>query len=106
MIIKRGYIYFANLSPSVGREINKTRPVLVLSNNINNQYSETITILPITSNITKVRSFEVFIPASEANLPKNSKIKCDQIRTIDKLRFITELGKLSEQYIIEAEGGS
>ena len=90
MNIKRGHIYFANLNPTLGREINKTRPVLVLSNDINNINSDTITIVPITSNTFKVRTFEVFIPAGEANLPKDSKAKRDQIRTIDKMRFLSE----------------
>jgi mRNA interferase MazF len=103
MIIKRSYIYFANLSPTVGSEINKTRPVFVISNDINNQYSNTITIIPVTSNITTVRSFEIFIPAGEANLPKDSKAKCDQIRTIDKSRFLNEVGKLSLEYIVGIE---
>ncbi|MDQ3845561.1 MAG: type II toxin-antitoxin system PemK/MazF family toxin [Bacteroidota bacterium] len=101
--MKRGHIYFANLDPTVGSEINKKRPVLVLSNDINNHYSETITVIPITSSISRIRSFEVFIPAVEANLPKDSKAKCDQIRTIDKSRFINELGKLSQNYIIDVE---
>jgi mRNA interferase MazF len=48
MIIKRGSIYFARLDPTEGSEINKTRPVLVVSNDTNNQYSNTITVIPIT----------------------------------------------------------
>lgn len=78
MIIKRGYIYFAKLDPTVGSEINKTRPVLVISNNINNQNSKTISVIPITSNTKVIRSFEVSVPEGEANLPKDSKVKCDQ----------------------------
>ena len=103
IIIKRGYVYFANLSPTVGSEINKVRPVIVVSNNINNLYAETITVIPITSNVNTIRSFEVFIPEGEAGLPKDSKAKCDQVRTIDKLRFIKELGQLSVKYIFEIE---
>jgi mRNA interferase MazF len=49
MNIKIGNIYLANLDPTIGSEINKTRPVAVISNDINNKYSNTITILPITS---------------------------------------------------------
>ena len=55
MIIKRGCIYLAALDPTIGSEIAKTRPVLIVSNDINNQYSGTITILPITSkNLKKI----------------------------------------------------
>lgn len=103
MIIKRGYIYFAKLDPTVGNEINKTRPVIVISNNINNEHSKTITVIPITSNTKVIRSFEVFIPEGEANLPKDSKVKCDQIRTIDNSRILSEVGNLSSEYISEIE---
>jgi mRNA interferase MazF len=103
MIIKRGGVYFARLDPTQGSEINKTRPVLVISNNTNNQYSKTITIIPITSNTEVIRSFEVFIPAGKANLPKNSKIKCDQIRTIDTSRILREVGHLSSEFMNETE---
>ena len=103
MIIKRGNIYFARLDPAVGSEINKTRPILAISNNINNQYSNTITIIPITSNTKTIRSFEVFIPIGEASLPKDSKVKCDQIRTIDSSRILSEIGSLSLEYIAEVE---
>jgi mRNA interferase MazF len=92
MIIKRGNIYLANLDPAIGSEINKTRPVIVVSNDINNQYSNTVTILPVTSNINKIYPFEVFIEKGVANLPKDSKIKADQIRTIDTSRLFKEIG--------------
>jgi mRNA interferase MazF len=103
MNIKRGNIYLANLNPTVGSEINKTRPVIVISNNINNQYSNTITILPVTSNTTSIYPFEVFLPAGSANLPKNSKAKADQIRTIDKERLIREIGSLSGELVKDIE---
>ena len=87
MTIKRGDIWLANLDPTIGNEIKKTRPVIVVSNNINNLHNNIITILPITSNTEKVFSFEVFIAKGIANLPKNSKVKADQIRAIDKIRL-------------------
>ncbi|RNI34177.1 type II toxin-antitoxin system PemK/MazF family toxin [Hanamia caeni] len=103
MTIKRGFIYFAALDPTQGSEINKTRPVFVISNDINNQYSNTVTIIPITSNTKAVRAFEVFVPRYEGNLPKDSKIKCDQIRTIDKTRILNEVGELSDRFIADIE---
>lgn len=103
MNIKRGSIYFATLDPTQGSEINKTRPVLVISNDINNQYSNTVKIIPITSNTKTVRSFEVFVPQYEGSLPKDSKIKCNQIRTIDKGRILNEVGKLSDRFIADIE---
>ena len=97
MNINRGDLFLAGLDPVIGREIAKTRPVLVISNDINNRYAGTVTILPITSkNLDKIFPFEVFIPLGRGNLPKNSKIKADQVRTIDRKRLIKLLGKLNE----------
>jgi mRNA interferase MazF len=93
MNIKRGEIYLAALDPVVGREISKTRPVVVVSNDQNNTFSATVTILPITSkNIQSVYPFEVFLSKGDANLPKDSKVKADQIRTLDKNRMIKFIG--------------
>ena len=97
MNIKRGGIYLAALDPVIGREISKTRPVVIVSNNKNNEFSGTVTILPITSkNIQKIYPFEVFIAKGIGNLPKNSKVKADQIRTLDKGRVIKFLGALEK----------
>ncbi len=54
MTIKRGEIWLANLDPTVGHEIKKTPPVVIVSNNINNQHNDIVTVLPVTSNIAKV----------------------------------------------------
>ncbi len=98
MIIKRGGIYLAALDPVIGREISKTRPVLVVSNNVNNKFSGTVTILPLTSgNTEKVYPFEVFLPKGIANLPKPSKVKADQIRTLDRSRIIKMIGILEKE---------
>ncbi|KPA09455.1 growth inhibitor [Candidatus Magnetomorum sp. HK-1] len=98
MIINRGNIYLASLDPTIGNEISKTRPVLVVSNNQNNKFSGTITILPITSqNINKKYPFEVFLSKGTANLPKNSKVKADQIRTLDRNRLFKFIGKLDDK---------
>ena len=98
--IKRGFVYLVNLNPTIGAEINKVRPAIVVSNDINNQYAETITIVPITSSrIDKVYPFEVFIPKGTANLDKDSKAKANQIRTIDKKRIVSEIGELPEDLL-------
>lgn len=104
MNIRRGDVYLAALDPVLGKEISKTRPVIVVSNDKNNAYSGTVTILPITSqNVDKTYPFEVFLPVGTANLPKDSKVKADQIRTIDKSRIIKHIGALksSEMESIE-----
>ncbi len=84
----RGEVFLANLDPTIGSEIKKTRPVVVVSNNANNQKSETVTILPLTSNTKKIYPFEVFLPKEVTQLPKDSKAQCHQIRTISKQRLI------------------
>jgi len=85
--MKRGEIYYATLDPSIGSEIAKCRPVLIVSNDINNRVATTVTIIPITSNITKVYPFEVLLQLSDSGLPKPSKVQAQQIRTISKKRI-------------------
>ena len=98
MNIKRGGIYLASLDPVVGKEISKTRPVVVVSNDKNNHFSSTVTILPVISkNIQKIYPFEVFFKKGKANLPKNSKVKADQIRTLDKSRIVKFIGTLENK---------
>ncbi|WP_319525777.1 type II toxin-antitoxin system PemK/MazF family toxin [uncultured Desulfosarcina sp.] len=95
MNIKRGEIYLAALDPTIGREIARTRPVVIVSNDVNNQFSGTVSVLPITSkNLKKIYPFETMLPEGAGNLPKNSKVKADQIRTLDKHRIIKRIGRL------------
>jgi mRNA interferase MazF len=102
MNIRRGEIYVAVLDPVVGREISKTRPVAVVSNDKNNQFSGTVTVLPFTSkNLRRIYPFEVFLPKGSGNLPKDSKAKADQMRTLDKARLVKEIGKLDQKEIDE-----
>ena len=104
MIIKKGEIHLALLDPTVGREISKTRPVVIISNDINNRFSGTVTVLPIISkNLEKVYPFEVRLPKSAGNLPKDSKVKADQIRTLDKRRMIKAIGMLDNKSITMIE---
>ena len=95
--ILKGEIYLADLNPTVGSEIAKTRPVLIVSNDINNQYAATGTIVPITSTTEKIYPFEVFLPKDEGSLTNDSKAKANQIRTIDKLRLKSDLAKSTKK---------
>jgi mRNA interferase MazF len=100
MNIERGCICIASLDPVIGREISKTRPVVIVSNDKNNAFSGTVTILPITSKkLKRIYPFEVFLPKGSGNLPKDSKVKADQIRTLDKSRIVSILGKLGESEV-------
>ncbi len=85
--MKRGDIYFADLNPTMGSEIQKIRPVLIVSNNANNKVATTITVVPITSNTKKVYPFEVLLETKNSGLQKQSKAQCHQVRTISKLRI-------------------
>jgi mRNA interferase MazF len=95
MNTKRGEIFLADLDPVKGKEIAKTRPVVVVSNDLNNRFSDTVTILPITSGkLERIFPFEVLLPKGKGNLTKDSKAKADQIRTLDKARLFKIIGRL------------
>jgi mRNA interferase MazF len=102
-LIKRGDVYWVNLNPIEGSEIGKTRPAVVISNNINNELADTITILPITSSVEKIYPFEVYIPRGMANIPDNSKAKANQIRTVDKKRIKNLIGTVPDTILKEIE---
>lgn len=89
--MKRGEIYFANLSPAVGSEMDKLRPVLIVSNDANNHASRTVTVLPITSNTSRVYPFEVLLNPEDSGLSKISKVQAQQIRTISKQRILGDV---------------
>ncbi|MDN5353239.1 MAG: mRNA interferase MazF [Clostridiales bacterium] len=95
MIVKRGEVYFADLSPVRGSEQGGQRPVLIIQNNIGNKYSPTVIIAAITAKIDKAKlPTHVEVEASKVGLIKDSVILLEQVRTIDKTRLIQKLGKL------------
>ena len=97
-------IYFADLSPAVESEINKRRPVLIVSNDANNRAGSTVTVLPITSNISRVYPFEVLLAVKESGLPKPSKVQAQQMRTIAKRRITgNQVGRLATPTIERVE---
>jgi mRNA interferase MazF len=98
MIVKRGDVFYADLSPVVGSEQGGVRPVLVVQNDIGNKYSPTIIIAAITSQINKAKlPTHVEINAPEYGLPKDSVVLLEQIRTIDKKRLRERIGRFSEE---------
>ena len=99
----RGEIWQVALDPIVGSEIGKTRPALIISNDRNNEFSNTITILPITSRTKEIYPFEVQLLKEEGNLPFDSKIKCNQIRTVDKSRLLRSSCKVANEKLLEIE---
>ena len=97
MIIKRGDIYYADLSPVVGSEQGGVRPVLIVQNNVGNKYSPTVIAAAITSQINKAKMpTHIEINAEDYGLTKDSVILLEQVRTIDKNRLRERLGHLNE----------
>jgi len=96
--VKRGDIFYADLSPVIGSEQGGVRPVLVIQNDIGNKYSPTIIIGAITSQINKAKlPTHVEITAPEYGLPKDSVVLLEQIRTIDKKRLREKIGRFNDE---------
>jgi mRNA interferase MazF len=85
--MNRGDIYYVTLDPTVGHETRKTRPCLIVSSNANNVVRQMVTVVPLTSNLTRTRRIEVVIPKSRSGLPKDSKALIPQMRGVSCLRL-------------------
>ncbi len=95
MLIRRGDIYYADLSPVVGSEQGGVRPVLIIQNNVGNRYSPTVIAAAITSRGTKADlPTHIKLYASHSGLSKDSVVLLEQIRTIDKTRLKEKMGRL------------
>jgi mRNA interferase MazF len=102
--MRRGEIYYADLSPTVGSKVSKRRPVLIVSNDANNRAANTVTVLPITSNASRVYPFEVLLSPKAGGLSKPSKAQAHQIRTNSKERLRgNPLGRLNPALMRKAE---
>ena len=102
--IRRGDLYYADLSPVVGSEQGGVRPVLIIQNNIGNKYSPTIIIAAITSQINKAKlPTHIEISANEYGLNKDSVILLEQIRTIDKKRLREKIGCLDKNMMLKID---
>jgi mRNA interferase MazF len=94
----RGEVYWVALDPVVGTEIAKTRPALIISNDIGNQYSSRVIVAPITSQESgRVYPFQVAVVGREGGLAISSRILLEQIRTVDKARLQQRIGRLSAE---------
>ena len=95
--MKRGDIYYADLSPVVGSEQGGIRPVLVIQNDIGNKYSPTVIAAAITSQINKAKMpTHIELAAKDYGLNKDSVILLEQIRTIDKIRLREKIGRIDD----------
>ena len=98
VIVKRGDIYYADLSRVVGSEQGGVRPVLIIQNDIGNKYSPTVIATAITSQINKAKMpTHIELSANEYGLSKDSVVLAEQIRTIDKRRLKEKIGHVDEQ---------
>ncbi|MCL2858022.1 MAG: type II toxin-antitoxin system PemK/MazF family toxin [Oscillospiraceae bacterium] len=97
MTVKRGDIYYADLSPVIGSEQGGIRPVLIVQNDIGNKFSPTVIAAAITSQKEKSRlPTHIQLPSLECGLSRDSVVLLEQIRTIDKKRLKERMGRLDE----------
>ena len=98
MTIKRGDIYYADLSPVVGSEQGGMRPVLIVQNDVGNKYSPTVIAAAITSQRFKTQlPTHIQVDAQDCGLSKDSIVLLEQVRTLDKQRLKERMGNLDER---------
>jgi mRNA interferase MazF len=100
-LIRRGDIYLVQLDPVIGSEVGKTRPAVVLQNDLANRSSPTVTLIPVSSKVDRVFPFQVRLPAGEGGLDQPSKALCEQIRTVSRDRLIQYVGHLPAERLAE-----
>jgi mRNA interferase MazF len=90
-MIKRGEVWWINFDPSVGQEIKKKRPAIILSNDFSNKYLKRFQVVPVSSKIEKLYPSESIITING----NKSKAMADQLTTVSELRFISKIGKIT-----------
>lgn len=103
--IKRGQIYYADLSPVKGSEQGGFRPVLIIQNDVGNKYAPTVIAAVVTSRHTKANLPTHIWLNDECGLPKESMVECEQIRTLDKKRLKSFMGQASQEVMKEIDKG-
>lgn len=99
--IKRGDIYYADLSPVVGCEQGGKRPVIVIQNDTGNQFSPTVIVAVLTSRMKKKMPTHIDIGSGEGNLARDSTVLLEQIKTIDKTRLTKYIGSVTKTKMCE-----
>lgn len=98
---KRGEIYWVNFDPTIGAEIKKTRPALVIQNNASNRRSSMTIVAAITSQCDgKIYPFEVLLDETACGLAQKSMVLLNQIRAMDKIRLVKKIGRLDAKTMI------
>jgi mRNA interferase MazF len=101
--VKRGDVVVASLDPAIGIEIRKSRPVIVLSNDSINQFSQLVIVVPLTKNTAHVSPSHALIPKGVARLTFTSKAVTEQIKAVDKRRIGKKLGSLTPALLAQVE---
>ena len=101
--VKRGDVVVANLDPIIGVEIKKTRPVIVLSNDSINRFSQLVVVVPLTKNTAHLSPSHAVIPKGVSRLTFASKAMTDQVKAVEKRRLVKRLGSLSSSLLAQVE---
>ena len=99
MELKRGEVYWVDFNPSLGGEINKIRPAVIISNNSANTYANRVQVIPITSNTEKIYPIETIVFIGK----KKGKAMADQIATVSKARIKNKICTITNEEIISIE---
>jgi mRNA interferase MazF len=103
VVVRRGDVVLARLDPTLGVEIKKTRPVIVLSNDSINHFAELAVVVPLTKNTARVSPSHAVIPKGAGGLAVPSKAVTEQIKAVDKRRLVKLLGRLTPDQLAHVE---
>jgi mRNA interferase MazF len=106
--MRRGEIRLVEFEPTRGAEANKTRPALIVSNDGANAIADrlgrgVVTVLPLTSNTGRIYTFQVFLPADDSGLPRDSKVQAEQVRSVAVERVGRRLGAVPPGVMAEVD---
>ncbi len=102
-MMNRGDVYLVDFEPSVGAEIRKKRPAMIISCNEANKHLRTVMVIPFSSRTEKVYPFEVLVKKQQSGLNIDSKLKIPQMRAVDKARLSKYIGTLNDRLLSDAE---
>jgi mRNA interferase MazF len=97
--MNRGEVWWINFDPSVGGEIRKKRPAIIMSNDASNKHLNRLQVIPVTSNVERLYPSEAFVTING----KLNKALADQLTTVSKLRMINQMGKISREDMWQVE---